>query len=157
MITISISKTELLTHLQAASKIISSKPAIPVMSCFLFEVKDGELTITAADSAGSIKTVVPGINASGDISVCYEDRMLLDSLKTLPEQPITFNIEEATLNTEIKYQGGKFQLVGLAPEIFPRKGNVINQKARDPASCNHCNEPARCESLYLPKIHQEYA
>lgn len=119
MATIKISSTELLKRLQAVGKIISSKSATPIMSCFLFEARDEKLTITAADASGSIKTSIEDVSISEEITICYESKMLLESLKTLPEQPIIFDINPDNLETVIKYHGGKFQMMGEAPDKFP--------------------------------------
>lgn len=122
--TITISKSVIFSHLLAASKIISSKPVVPIMSCFLFEQKEGTLTITAADAAGRIETALESTNADGEISLCLESKMLLDSLKTLPEQPIVFDINENNLETTIRYQGGKFQMIGKPVATFPEPKDI---------------------------------
>lgn len=117
--TITVSKSELFQKLQASSKIISSKPTMPIMSCFLFEAKENALRITAADSSGRISLSINNATISDDISICYEAKLLLDALKTLPDQPLAFEINAETLVTVIRYHGGKFQITGKKSDVFP--------------------------------------
>ena len=121
MTKILISKSELLNRLQSVSKIISSKPALPIMSTFLFDVADGRLNISAADSSGSISTSIENVSSSADISICLDAKNLLDALKTLTEQPVTFEINPDNFHTTIKYSGGKFKLIGTPSDAFPKE------------------------------------
>ncbi|UVR78654.1 hypothetical protein [Parabacteroides distasonis] len=101
---ITIKKGEFLSRLQAASRIISSKPTLPIMSCFLFNIKGGTMFITAASADGQIRT---SLEYSGDMvetSICIDAKMLLNSLKMLPEQPLEMNIQG--LNVCVRYEGG---------------------------------------------------
>lgn len=135
MLTITVSKSDLLSRLQSVSKIISPKPVLPVMSCFLFEVEGRTLTITAADTTGRIKTTIDGINADGDISVCYNAQILINALKTLAEQPVTFCIDIENLKTSIKYQGGKFEMMGMNISGFLEEKKIKDAICMDiPAS-----------------------
>lgn len=112
-----VNKTELFSRLQAVSRIISSKPTLPIMSCFLFNIKDGTMSITAASADGQIRT---SLEYSGDMvetSICIDAKMLLNSLKMLPEQPLEMNIQG--LNVCVRYEGGKFQLMGQETKTFP--------------------------------------
>lgn len=45
-----VSSTSLLSHLQAISRVINSKNTLPIMDCFLFNLQDGTLSITASDT-----------------------------------------------------------------------------------------------------------
>ena len=114
---ITIKKGEFLSRLQAASRIISSKPTLPIMCCFLFNIKGGTMFITAASADGQIRT---SLEYSGDMvetSICIDAKMLLNSLKMLPEQPLEMNIQG--LNVCVRYEGGKFQLMGQETKTFP--------------------------------------
>lgn len=115
--TFTVSKSELLARLQSAGKIMSAKAALPIMSTFLFEIKEGRLFIAAADSAGQIHTSMDCKTDIEELRICIEHKMLIESLKTLPEQPVQFDINE--LNIRINYKGGKFDFMGMDPATFP--------------------------------------
>ncbi|PXV62626.1 DNA polymerase-3 subunit beta [Dysgonomonas alginatilytica] len=121
--TINISKSELSSRLISVSKIITPKPALPIMSCFLFKVENRVLHISAADHSGRINTTIDNVTTEDEISICFEAKILLDALSSLPEQPIEFLINE-NLNTTIKYNGGKFELMGKSSEEFPVENNI---------------------------------
>ncbi|MDR2917824.1 MAG: DNA polymerase III subunit beta [Tannerella sp.] len=113
-----ISKNELFNQLKLAGKIISSKPANPIMSSFLFEVKHGKLYISAADILGRINLYSECITGD-DVCVCIESSMIMNALKELPEQPVTIEINRDTLGIMVQYNGGKFEMIGQKPELFP--------------------------------------
>lgn len=94
MTTIQISKTELLNRLQSVSKIISSKNTLPIMDNILLDIQDGTIWISAADHQGRINTSIDGILTDNNISVCIEPKLLIEALKTLPEQPLTITIDD---------------------------------------------------------------
>ena len=99
------------------------------MSCFLFEQKTDCLKITAADEAGSIVTTIKGVEADKEYSFCLEAKMLLDSLKTLPEQPIIIDINESNNEVTVKYHGGKFQMMGKDASLFVQPKTITEPSA----------------------------
>jgi DNA polymerase-3 subunit beta len=122
--TITISKNELLSKLTSISKIISGKPVFPIMDYILFESKDGKLNLSAADASGRIDTSTDNVTIEGDINICLDAKLLIDALKTLPEQPVTFTINPQNFCTIIKYSGGKFELMGKETSTFPASTQI---------------------------------
>ena len=122
---ISISKSELLSRLSAVSKIISSKPSLPIMENILLVIKDGTVQLSAVDYQGRINTTIEGVLADTDVSICIAPKLLIDALKSLPEQPITISIDDK-LSITIKYKGGKFEMVGVSPEEFPKEKDLAD-------------------------------
>ncbi|MCD8193554.1 MAG: DNA polymerase III subunit beta [Tannerellaceae bacterium] len=122
--TITVSKSNFLSALQIAGKIISSRPSLPITLCFLLKVKNQVLYITAADSAGRINTSIQCEADSDHSGICVDAKMLLKSLKVLPEQPVKIEIQD--LSFRLYYRGGKYELLGQDPDIFPL------QEKRDP-------------------------
>ena len=90
-----VSSTELLGHLQAISRVISSKNTLPILDNFLFDLKGNDLEITASDLESTLITKLRLENTDGDGSVAIPARILLDTLKEFPEQPLTFDINTA--------------------------------------------------------------
>ncbi len=125
MTTITFSKSELLSRLQSVSKIISPKNTLPIMDNILLDIREGKVKISAADHSGRINTSIEGILIDNDVSICVEPKLLIEALKTLPEQPITIAIDE-NLAITVKYKGGKFELAGLSPQEFPKEKDVAN-------------------------------
>ncbi|SHF50277.1 DNA polymerase III subunit beta [Dysgonomonas macrotermitis] len=117
--TITISSSELLKRLISVSKIISPKSTLPILENILLNIQDGKVNISAADYQGRMNTSIEGILTDNNISICIEPKLIIEALKTLPEQPITIIIDDK-LGITVKYKGGKFELVGKAPDEYPK-------------------------------------
>jgi len=123
-----VSSTELLHHLQAVSKVVSSKTTLPILNNFLFSLNGSELTITASDLETTLVTKLTLSNATGDGSIAIEAKRLTDTLKEFPEQPLTFNINLDTFTVEVLSQNGKFSLMGQSSEEFPSIPTIEEEK-----------------------------
>ena len=119
-----ISATEWNAKLIALAKVMNSKAALPIYSMFLLELKDGVLRITASDMDCSRCSTLPVIDMDGanghSESICVTASFLLDSLKNLGDQPVTFEADEENLSVVIRYNNGQFDMVG-----FPAKDYVF--------------------------------
>jgi DNA polymerase-3 subunit beta len=115
-----ISSTALSGHLQAISRVINSKNALPILDCFLIELKDGTLSATASDSETTLVTTVEVSESDIDGDFAITAKTLLDALKEIPEQPLTFNVNMETLEITVAYQNGKYSLVGQNADEFPQ-------------------------------------
>ncbi|HHB79687.1 MAG TPA: DNA polymerase III subunit beta [Saprospiraceae bacterium] len=114
----SISSGELLKNLQIISGAIPSNPVIPVLEDFLFDIKGNTLTITASDLDTTIKSVMD-VRSDESGSIAIPGKILLETLKSFPEQPLTFNVSMDTKAIEITSSYGKYRLAGESGEDFP--------------------------------------
>jgi DNA polymerase-3 subunit beta len=114
----SVSSSDLLKHLQLVGGAISSNPVIPILEDFLFTIEGKTLTISATDLETSITTEME-VNADENGSVAIPARILLDTLKALPQQPITINVDADNFGIEITSSYGKYRLAGESGEDFP--------------------------------------
>lgn len=114
-----VSSTELLGHLQAISRVISSKNTLPILDNFLFDLKGKDLEITASDLETTLITGLKLENTDGEGSVAIPARILLDTLKEFPEQPLTFDINTGSLAIVINSENGRFNVVGQHGVDFP--------------------------------------
>lgn len=115
----SVSSSELLKYLQIVGGAIASNPVLPIMEDFLFSISDNQLTIAATDLETSITTSIE-VMADSDGTVAIPAKILLETLKALPEQPITFNINDDNFGIEITSAFGKYRLAGENGQDFPR-------------------------------------
>jgi len=120
-----VSSSELLSHLQSVSKAISGKSTIPILDSFLFDLKSGDLTITASDLESTLITKLSLENSDGDGKIALEAKRLLDILKEFPEQPLTFEIDLETLSVTILSENGKFSVVGAPAEEYPQLPELV--------------------------------
>lgn len=115
-----VSSTALLSHLQAISKVINSKNTLPILDCFLLELNGSTLTLTAADSETRLVTSLEVNEADGGGKFAVNAKNLLDPLKELPEQPLTFEINNDNLETFIFFHNGKYNFIGQNGDDYPQ-------------------------------------
>lgn len=123
-----VSSTELLSHLQAISRVISSKNTLPILDNFLFNLSKKELEITASDLESTLITKMKLENAEGDGSIAIPARILLDTMKEFPVQPLAFDINTETLAVVISSENGKFSVVGQNGVDFPVLPSIKKDK-----------------------------
>ena len=114
-----ISSTELLGHLQAISRVISSKNTLPILDNFLFNITGSDLEITASDLESTLITKMRLDNITGSGTIALPARILLDTLKEFSEQPLTFDINTDTMAVVINSENGRFSIVGQNGIDFP--------------------------------------
>lgn len=115
-----VSSTALSSHLQAVSRVINSKNALPILDCFLFDLQDGTLSVTASDSETTMVTSLEVNESDADGRFAVTAKTLLDALKEIPEQPLAFDINIGTLEINVQYQNGKYSLMGQSADEFPQ-------------------------------------
>lgn len=115
-----VSSTALSSHLQAISRVINSKNALPILDCFLFDLQDGTLSVTVSDSETTMQTAIEVNDSNEDGRFAIVAKTLLDALKEIPEQPLTFDINMNTLEITVLYQNGKYSLMGQNADEFPQ-------------------------------------
>jgi DNA polymerase-3 subunit beta len=114
-----VSSSELLGHLQAISRVISSKNTLPILDNFLFNLSGNDLEITASDLESTLITKMKLENTDGDGTIALPARILLDTLKEFSVQPLTFDINMETMAVVISSENGKFNVVGQNGIDFP--------------------------------------
>src|SRR4030066_1676090 len=123
-----VSSTELLGHLQAISRVISSQNTLPILDNFLFNLSGNDLEITASDLESTLITRMKLENTDGDGTVALPARILLDTLKEFSAQPLTFDINPDTLAVVISSENGKFNIVGQNGVDFPALPTIKKDK-----------------------------
>lgn len=116
-----VSSTELLSHLSVVSRVISSKNTLPILDNFLFNLSGNDLEITASDLETTLTTTIKLENVTNDGQVAIPYRILVDTLKEFPEQPLTFDVNPDNLAIKVISDTGEFNIVGQPAEDFPSK------------------------------------
>ncbi|MEO9476158.1 MAG: DNA polymerase III subunit beta [Cyclobacteriaceae bacterium] len=114
-----VSSSYLLKQLSAINGVITTNPVVPILENFLFEITDGTLTITASDLQTSMITEME-VEAKEDGSIAIPAKILLETLRNLPEQPVTFSIDSDTYSIEINSDNGRYKLSGENATDFPK-------------------------------------
>lgn len=124
-----ISSTALSSRLSILSRVINSKNSIAILDCFLFEVGNGQLEITASDSENVMKTALPIEEVEGGGSFAVNNRTILDAVKELPEQPLTLDVDTGQMTVRIIYQNGLYNFTCQNAEEYPRTQQLGDEAA----------------------------
>ncbi len=114
-----VSSAVLLKNLQNINGVVATNPIVPILENFLFKIDAGNLIVTASDLQTTMMTEIP-VDATENGAIAIPARLLLDTLRSLPEQPVTFNIDTETFGTEILTDNGRYKLSGENPIDFPK-------------------------------------
>jgi len=120
-----VNSAYLLKQLSNINGVITTNPVVPILENFLFELDKGGLTVTASDLQTSMITELQ-VESKEKGSIAVPARILLDTLKNLPEQPVTFSIDESTYSIEIISDNGRYKLSGENATDFPKVPSVSN-------------------------------
>jgi DNA polymerase-3 subunit beta len=114
-----VSSSALLKQLLQISGVISANTVLPILEDFLFEIEKNKLTVVATDLETVMK-IHMDIEAKDSGKICIPARILMDSLKNLPDQPLSFNIDK-NFAIEITSDNGKYKVMGENPDNFPKE------------------------------------
>ncbi len=131
-----VSSTELLSHLAAISKVINSKNTLPILDNYLFLLEENRLTVTASDLESTLITSLELENTNGTGTIAVPAKLMNETLKEFPEQPLTFQIDPETFAIDIFSQNGKFSIVGQNGDDFPQQP-MLNESAASTINVHH--------------------
>ncbi len=114
-----VSSSSLLKHLQQISGVINANTVLPILEDFLFEIQDKKLNVVATDLE-TVMRVQMDVESKANGKVCIPAKILMDSLKNIADQPLTFNIDK-NFAIEITSDNGKYKVMGENPDNFPKE------------------------------------
>ncbi|MFZ1798703.1 MAG: DNA polymerase III subunit beta [Chitinophagaceae bacterium] len=114
-----VSSSLLLKNLQQINGVISANTVLPVLEDFLFEIQDKKMSVLATDLE-TVMRVQMDVESKTNGKVCIPAKILMESLKNIPEQPLTFNIDK-NFSIEITSDNGKYKVMGENPDNFPKE------------------------------------
>lgn len=116
-----ITSSVLLKNLQQIGGIISANNVLSVLEDFLFDLHGNMLTLTATDLETMMRVQMPVNESEGEGRICIPSKIILEYLKNLPEQPVTFIINETDLSIDMSSNSGKYRIVGEKADDFPKE------------------------------------
>lgn len=121
-----VSSTQLLKQLQGISGVLNSSNTLPILDNFLFEVKSNELIVSASDLETTMTTQISNTEASEEGNIAIPAKLLMDTLKTFSDQPLTFLVDKSNFGIEIGSDNGKYKLAGQNGDEFPKTPAMEN-------------------------------
>ena len=117
-----VSSSQLLKQLQVLGGVINSSNTLPILDNFLFELNQNELKISASDLETTMSTIID-VESESEGSAAISARLLLDTLKTFPNQPLTFKTEDNN-TIEISSSYGKYDMAYFNGNEFPKAVSI---------------------------------
>lgn len=115
-----VSSSLLLKQLQAISGVLSSNNTLPILDNFLFELTDSQVSISASDLETTMTALIHVDMSEGEGSVAIPAKILLDTLKTFSDIPVTLDIDAENFGVSLLAGEGKYRLAGQNGEEYPQ-------------------------------------
>lgn len=122
-----VSSSALNSRLSALARVINSKNSLAILDSFLMDVRDGQLYITASDSEITVMSQLQLVENDSDGSFCINNHTLLNAVKELSDQPLTFDVNMETFEMSVSYMNGFYRFVGQSSVQYPTMQNVSEQ------------------------------
>ena len=113
-----VSSSQLLKQLQVLGGVINSNNTLPILDNFLLELSENQLKISSSDLETTMSSVIV-VESTDSGSIAINAKLLLDTLKTFPDQPLTFKTEEEN-TIEIISEQGKYDMAYFNGDEFPK-------------------------------------
>ena len=124
-----LSSSALSTKLGILSKVINTKNSLSILDSYLFEIRGGQLIITASDNANMMRCYVALSDYEGEGAFCIPNRIIQAAVKELPEQPLTFEVSSPDNSIKMNYQNGSYRVAGQSADDYPNLQPIENDVA----------------------------
>ena len=118
-----VSSSHLLRHLQSISGVLNTSNTLPILDNFLFDILNGQLTVSASDLETTMITKL-AVQSEENGKIAIPAKLILDVLKNLPDQPCTIRSNKETSQIEIAYDNGKSKMIGFNGDEFPKLPSI---------------------------------
>ena len=113
------SSAVLAQNLSTIGGLVTRNPVVPILENFLIQVDHDNLIVTASDLQTSV-SIQMGVQSDIEINIAVPAKMLLDTVKNLPDQMITLEIDPESYHVVIHADHGYYKLLGENADDFPR-------------------------------------
>lgn len=111
--------SDLMSHLNAISRVLVSKNAMPILDNFLFQVTGEKLTVTASDGDTTMITSIAIVNVEGEGAFAVPAKTIMDPLKEMPQQQLTLEVDNENYEIIVSYANGKYNFIGSNAAEYP--------------------------------------
>ena len=114
-----ISSSVLSARLQSIGRVIAAKTTMPILNCFVFDIKSKRLELTAADNEITLRTYIDLVESDADIRFAVNAKTIQDAIKEIPEQPLEIFVNESNMEITVEYQNGKYNFMAESADDYP--------------------------------------
>src|ERR1017187_4031656 len=125
-----VSSSSLSKQLQAVSGVLNSNNTLPILDNFLFEIDKTKLKISASDLETTMTTII-NIESKDIGNIAIPAKLLLETLRTFADQPLTFSVDTKKFGIEIVSDQGKYKMTGHDGDEFPKLPSIESAAALD--------------------------
>ncbi|MCQ2332550.1 MAG: DNA polymerase III subunit beta [Paludibacteraceae bacterium] len=130
-----VANSTLLSCLQMAGKVVAPNNLVPILENFLVVIEDNKLTVTGSNLENSITSSIEIESTGSNLTIALPARLIIDTLRTFPDEPIEFNINEDNMEVVIRSSSAEYNFIGLRGNDFPQTIDLDS-------SCNSFTAPA---------------
>lgn len=124
-----VSSSLLLKQLQSISGVLTTNNTLPILDNFLFVLSDSEVNISASDMETTMTARINVDMAEGDGSVAIPAKILMDTLKTFSDIPVTLDIDPENFGVTLTAGEGKYKLAGQNGNEYPQLPEIAEAAA----------------------------
>ena len=114
-----VSSSALLKQIQMASGVLNNNSPLPILTHYLFDLNKTQLTVSASDLETTLTTSF-SVESKDSGKIAIPAKILLETIKTFGDEPLTFSVNEKTFAIEISSGQGKFKVTGMDGTEFPK-------------------------------------
>lgn len=104
------SSKELNEVLANMNRVINSKNSLPILADIVFDIKGDILSLKSSDSEILLMAQTTVTDNEGEGSFAVSAKSITDAVKNIPDNPLTFSIEENDTTVKVDYFSGMFTL-----------------------------------------------
>ena len=123
-----ISSEKFLKTIQPLMGIIVNNPALPIIENLLLEVNGNQLNVKATDLDNTIINCT-NIESESNDSIAVNAKLLSETLRTFPEQPLTFKKNKDNNTLDIISDQGNYTISYVNSDEFPNTPEVTESQS----------------------------
>lgn len=116
-----IPSKQLFNNLSVLGRVVQSKNTISILDNFLFTLEGDHITVMASDQETTMTARLEVFDAEGEGAFAVNVKNLLELLKELADQPVTFTVDDERFEITLDYLNGQSNFIGIDGAQFPQK------------------------------------
>ena len=112
-------------YLNVVSRIVNSKPGLPILNNILFNVEKGKLTMIATDLEIGINCWI-GVETQSDGSITVPAKQLAEFINTIPSERVDVELVKQVLNVSTVNNSAEFHTI--PSDDFPKVVSIKKEK-----------------------------
>ncbi len=114
-----VSSDLLYRNLSAISGVMGTNSTMPILDNFLLTIEDNRLKLTASDLESTMTSVIELDNVEGEGSVAVPAKILLETLKLMPDMPLVFAIDMENNILKFSSSNGEYGAPCFPSDEYP--------------------------------------